>query len=263
MATDFSDYRSPFKAFKDTILLEKIKDEELSPVGIGAFVMYVSLNETASKTATVTNNPVESGSYLNDHIIKNPTSISIEGEVADVFVQTQPLSRTVQTTFAPIGIIQDYLPTRTQTQISKINGLVSSAEDVIDKIDLAIEKGDQLYNFYNGIDSDKPISVKFLEYFDTIFESRSIISIECIDKIFSDMAITSFTTSKINQGNYSFTITAQKIVQAETRILQLVKNASGDSTSQGGAMSDKGTQQTEEVDESLANFIKSGISWKK
>ena len=74
------------------------------------------------------------------------------------------------------------------------------------------------------------------------------------------MAITSFTTSKINQGNYSFTITAQKIVQAETRILQLVKNASGDATSQGGAMSDKGTQQTEEVDESLANFIKSGIS---
>lgn len=241
--------------FKSTILPESSKDSELQPIGIGGFTMYVSLNETATKTATVTTNPVESGSNINDHIIKNPTTVSIEGEVADVFIKTQRTASTVQNIVPAVGIIQDYLPSRTQTQISKINGLISDVGDFVDKANKAIEKGEQLYNFFEGIDADKPITSKFLEYFDTVYESNSIINIECIDKVFSDMAITSFTTSKIDKGNYSFTITAQKIIKAETRLIQLVKNASGDAKSQGAALSDKGTQQAKPVDKSFASAL--------
>lgn len=241
--------------FKSTILPESSKDAELQPIGIGGFTMYVSLNETATKTATVTSNPVESGSTLNDHIIKNPTTISIEGEVANVFVQTTPQPVTVQTLVPDVGVLLDYLPGRTQTQISKINGLITSTDDFIENANKALDKGNQLYNFFEGIDADLPIVSKFLAYFDLLHESKSIISIECIDKIFTTMAITSFTTSKIDKGNYSFNITAQKIIQAETRLIQLVKNASGDAKSQGGALADKGTQQTKPVDKSFASAL--------
>ena len=243
------------KEFKNTKLPEGSTNVELQPIGIGGFTMYVSLNENATKTATVTTNPVESGSNLNDHIIKNPTTLSIKGEVADVFIQTQPQPSTIQTLFPSVGVIQDYLPDRTQTQISKANGLISSAEDFIDKANNAIEKGNQLYNFFQGIDANLPISSKFLSFFDTVYESNSIISIDCIDKVFTDMAITSFSTSKINKNNYSFTITAQKIIQAETRLIQLVKNATGDAKSQGAALANKGTQQAKPVDKSFGSAL--------
>lgn len=233
------------------------KNEELitEKVGIGGFTMYVSIAESVTKTATVTTNPIESGSNINDHIIKNPISLTIEGEIADVFIETQPLQGTVQNLLAPIGIVQDYLPARTQTQISKVNGLLSNLEDFFDKADKLVNQGTQLYNFFSGAESEQTISQKFLTFFDKVYDSNSKIDVNCIDKKFKDMVITSFTTSKINTNNFSFNITLQNIIEVETTLFKLTKNASGDARSQGALLADKGTQQAKKIDKSFASSL--------
>jgi len=208
--------------FLKTISPDSLIDSEYEKIGIGGFYFYASTSEGATKTATVTANPVENGSTINDHIIKNPTTITISGEVADIFIET-PEPLLLQGLVPPIGIIQDYLPGRTQTQISKINGMLATANDYYIAADTAIKKGAQLYDFFTDKQADKSITSKFLEFFDTVYESSSILDVECIDKIFKNMAITSFVTNKLNTNNYNFTITLQTIVEAKTTLIQLTQ----------------------------------------
>lgn len=248
------------KEFLEQQLPERLANKNVERIGIGGFILYASIKETASKTATITTNPVENGSVLNDHIIKNPTTITIEGEVADIYLQPKIIPSTLQQVFPPIGIIQQYLPGRTNTQISKLNSLITTANDYVSAADEAIDTGTQLYNYFKGKDSDETISQKFLSYFDTVYESRSIIDVECIDKVFNNMGITSFVTTKIDKNNYTFAINLQKIIEAKTTLISLTKNATGDAKSQGSSLSDKGTQKTKEVDQSFASALLEALS---
>ena len=246
--------------FKKAITPDFLIGSDYERIGVGGFILYASISEVATKTATVTSNPVESGSNVSDHIIKNPTTISINGEVANIFIDDESTPKTIQEIVPPIGIIQDYIPGRTQTQVSKINGLLATVNDFFTAADVAIDKGTQLYDFFTGRDSDASITSKFLEFFDQVHESNSIIDVECIDKIYPNMAITSFTTTKIGPANYTFTMSLQNIVEAETVLIQLTKNASGDAKAQGADLTDKGTQQTTPIDQSFASALLGSLS---
>jgi len=248
------------KKFLKTISPDKIIGSDYEKVGIGGFMFYVVTAESATKTATITANPVEDGSTVNDHIIRNPATITISGEVADVFIESPIKPLTIQKLVPAIGIIQDYLPQRTTTQISKINGLLASVDDYFIAADTAIKKGTQLFDYFKNKQAKATKTATFLEFFDTIYESNSVIDVECIDKVFENMAITSFSTAKLNPNNYSFTISLQTIVTAETTVIQLTKNASGDATAQGASTTNKGTQQTTEVDESFASALIGALS---
>jgi hypothetical protein len=247
------------REFLENNLPESLVGSDYERIGIGGFTFYASVNESASKTATVTANPVENGSTINDHIIKNATTITIEGEVANLYLEPRVLPTSIQEIFPPVGIIQNYLPERTQTQISQINGLISTVDDYISAADEAIEQGQQLYDFFTGKEADQTITAKFLEFFDNVYETNNVIDVECVDKIYNNMVITSFTINKANINNYTFTISLQRIVEAETRLITLTKNADGDAKSQGAALTDKGTQQTKEVDQSFAASLLGGL----
>ncbi len=243
------------KTFKTAPLEDIVIGSDYEKIGIGGFLFYASGGETSTKTATVTSNPVEDGSPVNDHIIKNPKVISIEGEVADIFIESENRPKLIQEIFPPVGIIQDYLPSRTQTQLGKINGLLATVNDFFTAADVAIGKGVQLYDFFTGVQSDTSITSKFLEFFDQVYESSSLLDVECVDTIYTNMAITSFVVNKANPNNYSFTISLSKVTEVKTTLIQLVSNASGDAKAQGADVADKGTQQTQEVDQSFASAL--------
>lgn len=231
------------KNFKDVLLPETPINSDFQKIGLGNFTTYASINESATKSATVTQNPVEDGSVINDHIIKNPNTISISGEVANVFIENKSRPTFVQNIAPSVGIIQDYLPQRTQTQIGKINGLLQTAEDYFQAADTAIEKGTQLFDLYTGKEANKTISAQFLEFLDQVIESKSVLDVECVDKVYRDMAVTSLVVNKTNPNNYTFTISLQAITVAQTTLVSLAKKASGDARSQGAEQTDKGTQQ--------------------
>lgn len=244
--------------FRKTILPDKLVGSDYEKIGIGGFTMYASVTEVATKTATVTANPVEDGSTLNDHIIKNPDTLTITGEVANVFIKNPIIPITVQEVVPAVGIVQNYLPSRTATQISKINALASNVEDYIEAADSAIDKGAQLFDYFTGKKANTTIGDKFLEFFDTVHESNSTIDVECIDKIYNNMVITSLSTTKLAKGNYTFTISLQKIVKAKTTVIQLT-NTSGDAKSQAAGLNDKGNNQTKPVDQSFASALLSSF----
>lgn len=244
--------------FKEAILPETLIGSDYQRIGIGGFYFYAVLSESVTKTATITTNPVEDGSQLNDHIIKNPTSVTIEGEVSKLFIELQNTPQILQRVFEPVGIIEEYLPERTQTQISKINGIIADVNDYYEQVETAIEKGQQIYDFFTDAQAEQTLTQKFLEFFNKVYESKSVLDVECVDTIYNDMGVTSFTVvkPKDEKDTYKFTISLTKIVKAETRVLNLRRgvsisgflgSASGDVKSQGSKMANKGTQSTTKI----------------
>jgi len=56
-------------------------------VGIGGFTAFAQISEKFSRSAKVPTTFLEDGSHVNDHIIREPLTVSIEGNVSDVYAQ--------------------------------------------------------------------------------------------------------------------------------------------------------------------------------
>jgi hypothetical protein len=50
---------------------------------VGALTLDVLISETHNRTASITENPIEDGSIISDHIINEPYKLSIEGYVSN------------------------------------------------------------------------------------------------------------------------------------------------------------------------------------
>ena len=60
---------------------------------IGGIEMDVTLEETHSRDAQVTENPVESGATVADHVVLEPEGVSIEGFISSAPVRILPLGQ--------------------------------------------------------------------------------------------------------------------------------------------------------------------------
>lgn len=56
-------------------------------VAIGAITLDATIEETHTLTNTITNHPMEEGSFVTDHAFEEPTKISIQGEITNTPVQ--------------------------------------------------------------------------------------------------------------------------------------------------------------------------------
>lgn len=60
---------------------------------LGTIELSLVTNRLIQESSTVTTNPIEDGSYVNDHVIKNPTNLSITGLVTEATLKNSILSR--------------------------------------------------------------------------------------------------------------------------------------------------------------------------
>lgn len=220
--------------FIESKIPESIIPKNVEKIGIGGFSLYASISEGVGKTATITQNPVESGSVISDHIIRNPTTITIQGEVGTVFLKRKRLASTVQQLSPPISTILQYAPDRTATQLTKINDVLQTSNDIITEGDRIFTDGTGIYNYFAGASqqqifdpftgefrSAKDPKEEFMEFVGKLHKSSSIFDIRCVDREFKSFAISSLTTTKDSEGAISFSITAQEIIKVGTNLITL------------------------------------------
>jgi hypothetical protein len=227
-------------------------------VGIGGFRLFAKISETVKNTSQVPTAYVEDGSPVNDHIILDPLTVTIRGNVADLNVQPRERSQQLARLQAEIGNIAQYAPARTQSQISIANGIINQAADKIREIDAAIDAGEQALDFFSGNeDATKAIQERFLDDMDALFYGKQLVTIDSQYRSYESMVITSFEHTKNNQIDaIEFTITAQQFRQAEIRLIELAApNPSDGVGGQTDPTKDKGAQEGGEVESSLLSTL--------
>lgn len=236
--------------------IETQKDE----IGIAGFTLFARVRDVTDLKSSAPSSFVEDGSFINDHIINEPLTISIEGSVGDVFIRKTPIEAEVNRANAAIGATEIFLPLRTQSQIQRVNNITSDARDKVRQIDNAIAAGENLLNFgsESGVKSDQEL---FLERMEKLHYEKQLVQIDMPFRRHEGMRITSTSITRDSQSAaLSFKITAQKIRIAQPVYklnAQLSKAPSAAVTDQTGGQQDKGAQTGAEPTQSLLSYIRS------
>ena len=195
--------------------LYKKKDEKQT-VGIGGFNLDVRFDSSINFTMVAPENYVEDGSVINDHIINDPITLSISGEVADIHLKPKFDDFVLETI-------------REKVQFKVINTVLTKQQqqkiqDVVDKISSVVKlvnKGFDIYNRFNN--RNKPISKvrtvqdDFFDFLESNYINKRLITIEMPFRNYENMLITSLTITKDNSTNQKlkYSLSAKEIRFAE------------------------------------------------
>ena len=229
--------------------------DEQEAVGIGGFTTAARVRERVSRSASVPVTFLEDGSHINDHIIRNPLSLSIDGNVSDSFAMPNPAIAALQSAQAQVGNITQYAPARTQAQISRVSGLANDFTNAIDKVDNFLDSSNRVAS-YLGLQDDTAKSniENFIDTMESLQEGEQLISIDMPFRTYDQMYITSLEITRNNQTNaLDFTMELQQFRFADTISVQIsaASNPSSATNGQTEGEKDKGVQEGEEVTESL------------
>jgi len=243
-------------------------DTDAETVGIGGFTAFAQISEKFKRSAKVPTTFLEDGSHVNDHIIREPLTVSIEGNVSDLFVLPSEPVAILQEHQAQIGKITQYAPARTQAQLSRVSGLVNDFTSAMDKADALISSAQGAAKYLGNQDKEAQTNIEsFLDAMKGLQATDKLIKISTSFKTYTDMYITSLEVTRDNQNRaINFTLEAQKVRIAQTLFTKTTaaQNASIATAGQTDGETDKGAQEgeeVEEVEESLTTIFGKMLGW--
>jgi len=184
--------------------------------------------------------------------------LSIEGVVSDVYVKPSPTLNAVRAFETQVGAVAQYLPGRTQSQISRIAGIVPDILNQIDALDRAIQVRQDVAGAvgFTGVEGKSNIE-QFIDTMKGLADSDVLISIDAPFRKYENMAITSISYTRDNKTkSLSFSIEAQQLRFAQTLYAQVSAPApAGGLDGQTSAEADKGSQEGEDVEQSFLSYI--------
>lgn len=195
--------------------LYKKKDEKQT-VGIGGFNLDVRFDSTTNFTMVAPDNYVEDGSVINDHIVNDPITITINGEVADIHIKPvfddfvlETLREKVQ-----FKVINTVLTKQQQQRIQSVVDKVSSAVKLAKK---GLDIYDRFINRNEIKSSVRTAQDDFFDYIESIYINKKLITIEMPFRNYENMLITSLTITKNNETNQKlkYSLSAKEVRFAE------------------------------------------------
>lgn len=227
-------------------------------VGIAGFSLFARTRDVTNFKSLTPTSFLEDGSPVQEHIINEPLTLTIEGTVGDIFIEKTAIEKRVNRVNELIGQTSIYLPRRTQSAIQQANALVNSVRDKIRQIDRAIQVGSMVLGFESP---SKPPQEAFIDLMEALHESKSLVQIEMNFRTYDMMRITDLSITKdANNNALTFSITAQKIRTVQPIYRQFTpqkKKPAASVAAQTSGQADKGAQAGKRPNQSL---LQSGIN---
>jgi len=234
-------------------------DGEEEQIGINGFTTAARVRETVKRSATIPITFLEDGSHINDHIIRDPLILTIEGNVSNLFVLPNPAIAALQALQTQVGSISQYLPARTQAQISRVSGLANDFTTAVARVDSFLDASDRVASFLGTQDRTARTNIQnFIDSMESAQAADKLISIEMQFKTYKQMYITSLEATRNNESNsLDFTMELMQFQFAETLFANIgpAPDPAGNTNGQTEGAKDKGVQEGKEVPTSVASSV--------
>ena len=132
-------------------------------IGIGGYTAEVRIRDQMILTSTAPTSYLEDGSFVQDHIINDPISFSLTGEIADIIVQSRINNNAFVSPLGDIGSIIGFGTSFTTSQQQVIDKAITSISDTVDKI--ANANPSDIFGLFQGLASDGSVSGSFVQVF--------------------------------------------------------------------------------------------------
>lgn len=208
----------------------------------GVFKLDARIEEKIARKTTVTNFYLEDGSSASDHVIVEPLTLSITGEVSNVTFQKNLLLETYRQAREQLGNIGIYTPNRTLSMISKVDKILNTTtnairkvEDIKDKLQKIGAYGQDnlgLKGLKEFIGDKKNLETEFIRFVEGYSTKRKTMQVETKKYgTLENMIITNYSISTNNEDEaMSYTIDLQELRTVKTLITpikEIAKNATG------------------------------------
>ena len=237
-----------------------VSDDE--SVGIGGLIVTAITQETITKKQTLTNNPVENGVIVSDHVIKDPTIISMVVEVGDTeILLNQKINQVNRRLLNALPKIETFIPPRTQTQLTKISALILQAEDQLNQIENILDSGINVFQVFSRSINQESNQEAYYLYFDYLFNTARPVQIQTKYKIYDDMVLVSLPEQRTDEFSTIFNLTFQQATFAKTEFVPVkkyTKNPKGQAKTQTADKKSNGKQQGRQKLISLLSTLRGG-----
>lgn len=237
----------------------KFDNDEGESVGIGGFRTFAKIRERVSRTRDVPTTYLEDGMPSNDHIIRNPLVLSVEGNVSDVFIEDSESVEAIRSTETETGRILQYAPPRTQAQASRISAIVNDVNSAINVADSIINSTQKVASILTS--SGKSNIEAFIDVMESLDASDALIVIDAPFRSYKNMALTSLDYERNNETeSLDFSLEFQEFRFNETIFVEgkAAKNPSSANDGQQSDKSDKGVQDGKESGQSFLSYLFGG-----
>jgi len=196
---------------------------------IDGFRFDVLSKEEVDISAKYTKHNLESGRPISDACAFEPLSITLTGTIGDIFTEQSKARKILNNVSAGVGIINSYLPAKTQRQTQKISNIQNQIESVYSRVLGVVNTAQVLKDGFDAINPRKILETrtqqitKFLN-----FCFRNSILLNIYSETFGNLeniVITNVKTVKALQTNNTieFTITLEQKEFATTQIITIDK----------------------------------------
>lgn len=187
--------------------------------GVGGFHSDIKIQEEQTYNSIVPDIPIEDGSYIQDHIILEPASIKIVGQVAPIHFGHQE-EKFTSTPSQIVDTISVLLPKKTAFQLQQVR---NNAVNIIDTVDSYLSGFNNIFAFFKGNKTD--LMQVFNDFMLEIRNKKIFVDIKMPFKVHKNMIITSFVLRTDNEANIlDYELTAKNIIIAESKFTENVFN---------------------------------------
>ena len=252
---------------------QKTNDKQY--IGIDGFNLFVEISSTVNYTATAPRFVTEDLKTAQDSIINDPKSLTIVGEVSDIFIEQD-----TQEGFGDVfqTILNDatpYLPDRTLSQIQKVEEFANEVDNTIQRIDNFIAGGyriAQTLGIMTGVTPEDSPKKAFFDVMEQRYNTKQPVTIDTLYRRYENWVITSFSYEETNDGDtglFTMTFEELRIINIDLfrndQVLTPAEDAKVDvNTTLNGQLdpaTDKGLSEGVPTVESLANEILENIGF--
>lgn len=231
-------------------------------VGIGGFSMFARVGDSTTYPSQVPADVLEDGSIASDDIIIGPIQVKISGSVSDVYADAKPNSSlSLLPDYSRYGEVVEYIPSKTQQQLQKINEIADRAEQKILEAKRLVDKGADLFGLVGNpvAGGAKGIREQFLDFIEAVYYGKQLISIEVDYRTHDNMALSSLVITTDNQTQetkFEAGFTKINFTKLTTMAIeQQFKSPSAAAKSKTAGVANKGSQTP--VDNSKSSATKS------
>jgi hypothetical protein len=234
----------------------------LGATGIAGFKFHVPETELVRFENEITDHYVDTGSAIQDHIVQKPIVITLNGLVGDYFYSNNKIEDFLARIVPTLTLVKEFLP-----QITKTLG-IKYGKDKLPKLkQVQVAGGPQapialeahknsfnlmdLFKLFQSLYKLKSAQTRAFLFFECLWKSRTLFSIETTWKRYDNMAVQSIQAKRDNNADITeFSITCKQITFANTLTLSADNQQNELSNRHAQEMSavvDKGVENGTEV----------------
>lgn len=214
------------KADLATDLVGKYVVSPVAALGIAGFVFDIARDHKIEKTADITDHYVEKNSAVQDHIAKKPDIITLSGYVGEVVYRVTPEASKLQSLAKKAITIAGFLPVLTSAAKSIQDNIANRDQGAQGVLDASLGTGIDLYQTFKKLNPPKTAQAKAFNYFEAMFEARTLVSLDTPYGFRTTMAIQNIIALQDENSQYmsDFIVVLKKVNQVTTKTVKFDPN---------------------------------------